>query len=350
MRLSPIGVCRASRGSWEGKMTIETAFISALMLVILWLAWRIGRLGRALESGAGPAPASLQLLQREVEAVRSGVDDRLREHLEQSRELSLRIGHLAKATENVEQLGVGIGELQRLLQPPQLRGAFGERLLEELLADALPRQHYKTQYCYPSSGVRVDAALLLGEGRVLPIDSKFPLDNFRRWVELRSTGDGEADACRRAFARDVMRHVDDIAGKYLVPEDGALDVAFMYIPSESVFHEIAVGGLEGNGASLAEYAQRRQVVPVSPNTLHAYLTVVRMGLRGFQLQQHAREMLASLTHLQGDVESMRSVLETAIKQARYSIGNLEEAEGALSRVEGRLEALSRVREGGISGS
>lgn len=321
-------------------MSPEIVVLSALAVITLWLAWRLTRLGRQLERMAEAPQASLQLLQREVQAVRSGVDERLREHIQHTHELSQRIGRLQKATENVEQLGVGISELQKILQPPQLRGAFGERLLEELLADTLPRERYEFQYSYPSSGVRVDAAVFLGEGRLLPIDSKFPLDNFRRWLELRGAGDAEADSCRRAFARDVVRHVDDIAGKYISPDDGALDVAFMYIPSESVFHEIAVAGLEVNGATLTQYAQRKRVVPVSPNTLHAYLSVVRMGLRGFQLQESAREMLASLTHLQTDIEKLRSELGTAVRQARHSLGNLEEAESALSRVEQRLEVLA----------
>ena len=80
----------------------------------------------------------------------------------------------------MEQLGAGLSELQSILRPPQLRGAFGERMLEDLLADALPRDRFRVQYTYPSSGVRVDAVVLLGGGRLLPIDSKFPLENFRR--------------------------------------------------------------------------------------------------------------------------------------------------------------------------
>lgn len=321
-------------------MSIETTILVGLGLAVLWVAWRLARLGKALERKSDEPPASIQLLQREVQAMRSGVDDRLREQLQCAAELSQRIGQLQKATQNVEQLGIGIGELQKILQPPQLRGAFGERLLEELLADTLPREHFHLQYTYKSSGVRVDAAVMLGEGRLLPIDSKFPLDNLRRWMELREAGDAEAGAARRAFARDVMRHVDDIAARYLSPDDGALDVAFMYIPSESVFHEIVVGGLDDDGAPLAEYAQRKRVVPVSPNTLHAYLTVVRMGLRGYRLQQSSREFLRSLTHLQADVEAIRSELDTAIKQARHSLGNLQEAEGALVRVEQRLLGIA----------
>jgi DNA recombination protein RmuC len=277
-----------------------------------------------------------------VQAVRRGVDERLREHSQQAYELSQRIGQLQQATASVEQLGAGLSELQKLLQPPQLRGAFGEHLLEELLADALPRDHYQFQYSYAKSGARVDAAVFVNGDRLLPIDSKFPLDNFRRWLDMRGAGDPEADAARRAFVRDVSHHVDAIASKYIAPNEGTLDIAFMYIPSEAVFHEIVASGLQTNGATLAEYARRKRVVPVSPNTLHAYMTVVRMGLKGFQLQQNAREMLSSLTHLQADVEDMRSDLDTAIKQARHSLGNIEEAEAALSRVEQRLLVLGGI--------
>jgi DNA recombination protein RmuC len=308
-------------------------------MVILWLAWRVLRMERGLKGLAEAPPASLNLLQREVQALRSGVDERLREQVQQAHELSRRIGQLQKATEQVEQLGSGLEELQKILQPPQLRGAFGERLLEEALADMLPRDRYCFQYTYPSSGVRVDAAVLLGGGRLLPIDSKFPLENFRRCLELRQRGSADADASLRAFARDVRRHVDDIASRYLSADDGVLEVAFMYIPSESVFHEVVVGGLDVEGQPLAEYALRRRVVPVSPNTLNAYLAVVKLGLRGYQLQESTREIFASLTHVQTDLEQLRSELGKAVRQARHSLTNLTEAEAALARVELRFERM-----------
>ena len=236
-------------------------------------------------------------------------------------------------------VGVGLDELQKVLQPPQLRGAFGERLLEEMLSDVLPREAFCLQHTYPSSGVRVDAAVLLGRGRLLPIDAKFPLENFRRFVDFRRAGSSEADGAQRAFARDVMRHVDDIAAKYLSPDDGAVDVAFMYIPSESVFQEITISGVDADGSPLTDYALRQRVVPVSPNSLHAYLSVVRMGLRGFQLQESAREILGALTQLQSDLEESRTGLATAIRQSRHSLANMEEAERVLGRTTMRLDFL-----------
>jgi DNA recombination protein RmuC len=320
-------------------MDLMIPLLAVLLLIALWLGWRQLRVEREIRRFAEVPPAALQLLQREVQAIRSGVDDRLREHVQQTSELSRRIGLLQKATENVESLGDGLGELQRILQPPQLRGAFGERLLEETLADMLPRDRFRLQYTYSTSGARVDAVILLGDGRLLPVDSKFPLDNFRRYVDLRGCGSPDADAARRAFARDVRGHIDDVSAKYIVPDEGALDVAFMYIPSESVFHEVAIAAIDEEGRCLAEYAHRKRVIPVSPNTLHAYLTVVRMGLRGFQLQESAREVLQHLSQLHTDVETLRSELDTALKQARHSLANLSDADAALGRVEGRLGSV-----------
>lgn len=321
-------------------MELTIGFLAVLLLIGLWLAWRQLRLERGLERAGEAPPASLQLLQREVQAMRLGVDERLREHVQQTGELSRRIGLLQKATENVESLGDGLGELQKILRPPQLRGAFGERLLEETLADMLPRDRFRLQHTYSTSGARVDAVIFLGGDRFLPVDSKFPLDNFRRYLELRGCGSPEAEGARRAFARDVRGHIDDVSSKYIAPDEGALDVAFMYIPSESVFHEVAIAPLDEDGRCLAEYAHKKRVIPVSPNTLHAYLTVVRMGLKGFQVQESAREVVRHLSHLQSDVEALRLELDKALKQARHSLANLSDADAALGKVEGRLASVT----------
>lgn len=326
-------------------MDLEMALLLGVVLVVLLVGWRMVRLeSRILDSTEG-APGPLRVLQQEVEAMRSGVDERLREHLRNTDELSVRIGRLQEATRQVQELGAGLEELQGILRPPQLRGAFGEQLLEDALEDVLPRDRFRLQYVYPKSGVRVDVAIFLGGGRLLPIDSKFPLENYRRYVELRGRGGSAgSSAALRAFARDVRRHVDDVAGKYLSPADGATDLALLYIPAESVFQEIVVSGLEVDGTSLVSYALRRRVVLVSPNTLNAYLAVIRMGLRGYRLQERTREILDLLSDLQGDLDKLRMELGKATKQARHSVANLAEADAALNRLElrlGRLDGAGR---------
>ncbi len=313
--------------------------LSALLLGAIWLAWRLSRAQKELERLAETPPASLHLLQREVQALRSGVDERLRENFQQAQELSQRIGRLQQATRQVERLSVGLDELQKILQPPQLRGAFAERLLEEALADLLPRERFALQYTFPTSGVRVDAAVFLGEGRLLALDAKFPLDNFRRYLDQRQNSESGGEAARRAFARDVRRHVDEVAAKYLSPDDGSIDVALMYIPSESIFHEMSLDGFELDGEPLMRYALSKRVVPVSPNTLYAYLTVVRLGMSGFRLQESARELLAHLGHLQSDLTELGSELARAVRQARHSLTNMTRAERVLNRVQMRLNGL-----------
>lgn len=323
-------------------MERTTLLVAGALLAFVWLAWQIRRISRALhELGSAGSAGPLTLLQREIQSVRSGLDDWLRDHMHQSRELSRRLGELRTATGNVERLGVELSELHAALRPPQVRGALGERMLEELLADVLPQGAFDLQHTYPRSGVRVDAAVRLPNGQFLPIDSKFPLDNYRRYLRRRREGGSDADVLRRAFVRDVRRHIDDVARRYLAPEAGSIDLAFCYIPSEAVFQEILRGEVDANGQSLVEYAHRRRVVPVSPNTLHAYLSVVRLGLRGYRLQENSRELLAELARLQDEVSTIREHLATAATQARHSLGHLEDAERDLRSLEDRLIRTNR---------
>lgn len=327
-------------------MEITWVLWAAVVGLALWLALRQGRLQRAIDALAGAAGSgALTVLQREIQAIREGVDRRLGEQAVQAKDLSERLGRLQAATEQVERLGREITELQKILQPPQLRGVFGERLLTDLLTDMLPQDRVRVQHTYPKSGVRVDAAIVLDGGRILPIDAKFPLDNFRRYLELKERADPEAAAARRALGRDVRGHIDAVAARYLSPEDGAVDVALMYIPSESVYYEVALRGLEGEEEPVAGYALERRVVPVSPNSLHAYLCVILMGLKGLQLQESARTILGHLTHLRADVEVLRRELNTAMAQAQHSLGNLRDADGALQRVEVRLETVEKISAG-----
>ncbi len=320
-------------------MGVDYVILAALALAVVWLALRVGWLGQELRRAAQAPDDSMRLLQREVEAVRSGVDVRLSEQLELAHTLNERLGRLQRTTEEVGQLGSRLAELQAIFRPAQQRGAFGERLLEEALADVLPRERFRLQYTYPVTGVRVDAAVLLNEGQLLPIDSKFPLDNFLRAFDASSPINGVREAAERAFGRDVRKHVDDIADKYISRDDGAIDIALMYIPSERVLHELA-RATQGS-ESLISYALKRSVIPVSPNTLYAYLSVVRMGLRGYSLRKSARRVLEHLMHLRTDVDALRAELNRATRQARHSLNNLADAERALLRVEERLEGISK---------
>ena len=143
------------------------------------------------------------------------------------------IGELSEASKQIFEVGKNIATLQEILQPPKLRGGLGEQFLGELLSQVLPPQFFTLQYMF-SSGERVDAVVRLGE-KIVPIDSKFPLDNFKRIIECKT--EEERKASQKAFYRDVKKHIDDIASKYIVPNEGTYDFALLYIPAENVYYE-----------------------------------------------------------------------------------------------------------------
>ncbi|MBI3576481.1 DNA recombination protein RmuC [Candidatus Gottesmanbacteria bacterium] len=170
------------------------------------------------------------------------------------------IGDLKRNLGEMSEVGKGIRSLQEFLQSPKLRGNIGEQVLKDMIGQTFPKNSFHLQYQF-RSGVKVDAVLKTDAG-LLCIDSKFPMENFT----LMHRGETEADraAAKKAFIADVKKHVSDIAKKYILPEEGTMDFALMYIPSESVYYEIA------NMNELMDFARRARVYPVSPNTLYAY--------------------------------------------------------------------------------
>ncbi len=249
------------------------------------------------------------------------------------REVGEKLGRLHEASQRIEKLAGEVTRLEDLLKPPKLRGTLGEMFLEQALAQALPPGSFATQHPL-GDGVVVDAVVYV-QDRVVPIDSKFPLENYRRARELEDEGDRRR--ARQQFARDVKRHVDSIAEKYIRPASGTCDFALMYVPAEAVYSEIAADGEE---AALADYAASRRVIPVSPRLLYAYLSTVALGLRGIALQENAKEVHQNLAELSrlwdrvgGPLEKLGGHLSNASRQ-------FDETTRAFERFTARLETIS----------
>src|SRR5207245_5489771 len=151
-------------------------------------------------------------------------------------------------------------------------------------------------------GEAADAVITLRDKKLMAIDSKFPLDAFRRI----SAEGGEA---RRAFATAVKGHADVIARKYIVPNEGTLEVALMFVPSESVYYELLMTE-DSKGQTLDAYCRDKKVIAVSPNTLYAHLCVIAMGLRGMQMEENAKRLLESLSGMEKQMEKFADKFET----------------------------------------
>ena len=310
---------------------METALliIILVMVVILGLAV-VGALVAISKTNARLAEFQSRL--PEPGAIDS-LSKRLQEVNESSRQsferLAGSLGELSKATEQMIEVGKTISSLEDLLKPPKLRGGMGEVILEQLLSQILPSEHYETQYSF-STGVVVDAVIHLGDGMV-PVDSKFPLDAFRRLSDR--VGD-DVGRERRAFIRTVKKHIDEIATKYILPDEGTFDFALMFIPAENVYYETIIK--DDQGGELFPYAVEKRVIPVSPNSFYAYLQVIVHGLKGLQIEQRAREIMEHLARLQGDEQRFREEFNTLGRHLRNASNKYEDAERRLTRFEDKL--------------
>jgi DNA recombination protein RmuC len=218
--------------------------------------------------------------------------------------------------------------LEQALRPPKARGGFGELLLANLLADMLPASAYALQHGF-ASGERVDA--VVRAEKLLPVDAKFPLDNVHRVLDAED--DEQRVLARRALAKDIKAHVDAIATKYIKPGEGTYDFAFMYLPAETVYYEIACGGT----GDLHQYAMSRRIFPVSPSTFHAYLAMIVIGLRGLQIERHAQDVMDYCGQLAKDFRRFKTDFDVIGKHIGNAQTKYGESQRWLDRFEERLE-------------
>ena len=260
------------------------------------------------------------------------VDRRLAGMTETSARIHERLGKVDEATAQMNERAKDFQRFEQMLRPPKARGGVGEQLLAGLLGDILPAARFELQYGF-RGGERVDAVIRLDDALV-PVDAKFPLDNFQRFVEADDEVAREVHA--KAFARDVKGHVDAIAQKYIRPDEGTYEFAFMYLPAEAVYYELVCNRIGGDANPLA-YAQARSVIPVSPSTFHAYLLVLVQGLKGLQIEEHAREVMGYVADLNRDFARFKSDFDVVGKHLGNAQTKYAESERRLSRFEAKLE-------------
>ncbi len=321
---------------------------------VLLLVWIRRFSGRTAEETSGKM---IMELQREMSALRGAIQEQMLQLSQQMNtqlehntrflhntheqysqtvgQVQHRLGELQEVTHSMLAIGKDISSLQNILKAPKLRGGLGELFLGELLRQILPEDHFSLQYTFRDAR-KVDAVIFLGQG-MIPVDAKFPLENFQRILE--AGGDDAVKQARKNFASDVKKHIDDIAEKYILPEEGTFEFALMYIPAENIYYETIIKE-DLQPESIASYALRKKVIPVSPNSFYAYLQVIVRGLKGLRIERSAQLILESLGQLETDfkkcfdeLEKMGGHLSNAKSSYDKTLRRFERFQDRLSTIE-----------------
>ena len=330
---------------------MESAVIVIGLLTLVAVAVLILVVARQRNQPPQPPDQGMVLLQQQMSAFQERLDkfgQTVAENLQQSTaQMNTRLDHAAQVVGDlrekvgqIHEVGKAAAELVNILRSPKLRGGMGELFLGDLLAQILPPEHFKLQHHF-HSGEAVDAVIQIGN-KLVPVDSKFPLENFRRIVDAQS--DSERVAARKQFLRDVKKHVDAIASKYILPDEGTYNFALMYVPAENVYYETIIkeeASASGEERPLFSYALEKRVVPVSPNSFYAYLQTILLGLRGMQVEERAQEILNTLARLRGDFEKVQESFRILGKHITNAQGAYGEGEKALAKLDAKLGQIEQ---------
>jgi DNA recombination protein RmuC len=236
------------------------------------------------------------------------------------------LGRLTQSNLQIMEISKDISSLQELLRAPKLRGQIGEFLLENLLAQVLPKEYYSIQYRF-RTGEAVDAVIKLGE-KLVPVDAKFSLENFQK---IGNTEDEAAkNAARKKFVQDIKNRIDEIASKYILPQENTYDFALMYVPAENVYYEIIIK------EELFPYCAAKKVIPVSPNTFYAYLQVICLGLKGLKVEENAKTILKNLSMLSSEINKFRDDFDLLGKHINNAHTKFEDSQRRLDRFSDKL--------------
>lgn len=243
------------------------------------------------------------------------------------------IGGVQKQLGSIEEFGKDMKDLSNILKSPKLRGGLGEQFLYDIIGDTLPKDFYATQYKF-KNGALCDAVIFSANG-IIPIDSKFSMENYKAMIE--SDNDKDRELYRKEFTKDVMKRIDEIATKYILPDEGTTEQAVMYIPSESIYYELIT-----NNQKVIEYSNQRKVVLSSPNTITFLLKTILIAYKQTQLNKSATEIMRSLDGLiveGGKFNEELEVLEGHVVRTSKSMENVKSRYGKLF---GKMEKMHEL--------
>jgi DNA recombination protein RmuC len=275
------------------------------------------------------------------EAMRTSSSDTAKILQENTRQLNERLDKAAAVIRDVgkevgqmSEIGRNMKELQEFLKSPKLRGNIGEQVLKDLIAQMFPKNSFHLQYQF-KSGEKVDAAIKTDAG-ILSIDSKFPMENFQKMSK--TDGDKEKETFEKEFIRDVKKHIDAISRKYILPQEGTMDFALMYVPSESVYYQLC------NTDDIMEYARKHRVYVVSPTTLYAHLQTILLSFEGKKIESRSKEVFRLLRALQIDYEKVNENMGVLGKHLNNASAQFANVSTGFIQLGQKLQSTKQIEE------
>lgn len=253
-------------------------------------------------------------------------------------EVTQNLTELKESNKQVLGITDELKTLQNVLQNPKQRGVLGEYHLQSVLENVLPPERFKLQHKIGKDDdgkeLICDAVVVLDKGILLPVDSKFSLENYNRLVE--SKDKVERETFGKLFKSDLKNRIDETA-KYIRPKDGTMDFAFMFIPSEAIYYDLLVNKIGVTGTSardMIEYAFReKNVIIVSPTSFMAYLQTVLQGLRSLQIEETAKEIQQRVGELGRHISTYETFMQKLGNSLGVSVNHYNSAHKELKKID-----------------
>ena len=276
---------------------------------------------------------TLELLETKFANLNKSVDSKLAEN---TKNLGERLDNAAKVIGAVKgELGKmseirgSVESLTNFLKHSKRRGNLGEEGLKEMLTEALPREKWKLQFQF-ASGEAVDAVIETKNG-VIPVDAKFPLENFEK---MRAAADEKtAESFRKEFAKDCKKHIDAIAKKYIRPEEGTTDFAVLYLPAESIYNEAS------ENSEISRHARTRNIQLVSPNSFFYFLRVVLIAFQSEKFEENAKKVLSLIAGVKTEAGKFGENLAVLNKHVSNSKTKMDEALAGFARLDAKIDRV-----------
>ncbi len=278
-------------------------------------------------------------LEQSGAAMQTSMQKQLSESAKLIADVTQRLVKLDETNRRVVDVADELKTLQNVLQNPKQRGVFGEFYLESVLENVLPPAQYQMQYRF-ADGEIVDAVIFLDKGQILPIDSKFSLENYNRMINAETKS--ERDALLARVRADLKQRIDE-TGKYIRPSEHTMDFAFMFIPSESLYYDLLINNVGQGGSSrdLIEYAFRdRRVIIVSPTSFLAYLQTVLQGLRSLQIEEQAKDIQVRVGRLSTHIKKFDELMDKMGKSLATTVNHYNTSYRELGKIDKDVVAIA----------